>query len=293
MVTQLVGANHAVVRVTADLDFDQAETKSQTYSSDPNADPLSESKTNETYSGTGNANGGILGQINGTTGGAGGNGTYQQQKEVRDNAVNSVIETRKSAPGKVRKLGVAVLIDESSAKNVDMGAVENLARSAVGLDTTRGDTIAVSAMPFDQTVAQQSEQQIAAAEAATERSELFGLIKTGIAGLAVLALLFGAWYAARRRRKRNAVNRAELRKLEELKAELERKRIAEEIAATEQQAKQLEVNQQQLQAAMPAGPVTPDSGPEEHKLKEIEALVEESPDEVARLLRSWLTTTGA
>jgi len=144
MVTQLVGANHAVVRITADLDFDQAETKSQTYSSDPNADPLKESTTNETYNGTGGAGaGGILGQINGTDGGAGGNGTYQQQKEVRDNAVNSVIETRKSAPGKVRKLGVAVLIDENAARNVDMGAVENLARSAVGLDTTRGQLSAM------------------------------------------------------------------------------------------------------------------------------------------------------
>ncbi|HET9143755.1 flagellar basal-body MS-ring/collar protein FliF [Actinophytocola sp.] len=293
MVTQLVGANHAVVRITADLDFDQAETKSQTYTSDPNADPLSESTTNETYTGNGGTGaGGLLGQINGTNGGAGGDGTYQQQKAVRDNAVNSVIETRKSAPGKVRKLGVAVLIDETAARNVDLGAVENLARSAVGLDTTRGDTIAVSAMPFDETVAAQNEQAQAQAQAAEERNELFGLLKTGIVALGVLLVLLITWLTARRRRKRNAVNRAELRKLEELKADLERKRIAEEIAAAKQQAKIMENNHQQAALAA-AGPVEPDTGPEEHKLKEIEALVDESPDEVARLLRSWLTTTGA
>lgn len=291
MLSQVVGAQHAVVKVTADLDFDQTETKSQTYSSDSGADPLSESKTNETYNGTGAANGGILGQINGTTaGGTTGNGNYQQEKTVRDNAVNSVIETRKSAPGKVRKLGVAVLLDEATAANVNMTDVEKLASSAVGLNTERGDTIAVSAMAFDQSAANAQQAQLDAAQAAENQNQLFSLIKTGVAVLGVLVLLLITWLAARRRRKRNAVHRAELRKLEELKSELERKRLADEIKAAEKQAKLITSNS--AQPELPAGPVEPDIGPEEHKLKEIEALVDDQPDEVARLLRSWLTPTG-
>ncbi|HEU5474210.1 MAG TPA: flagellar basal-body MS-ring/collar protein FliF [Actinophytocola sp.] len=291
MLTQVVGAEHAVVKVTADLDFDQVESKSQIYTSDPNAEPLSESNTNETYNGNGTANGGLLGQINGITGGSTGNGNYQQEKSVRDNAVNSVIESRKSAPGKVRKLGVAVLLDSTTAGTVDMGAIENLASSAVGLDSTRGDTIAVSRMPFDQSAAEANQQELAAAQAAENEDQLYSLIKTGIVAAGVLVLLLITWIAARRRRKRNAVNRAELRKLEELKAELERSRIAEEIKAAEHQAKLISTGGPV--AELPAGPVEPDNGPEEHKLKEIEALVDDQPDEVARLLRSWLTTTGA
>jgi flagellar M-ring protein FliF len=287
MLSQVVGANHAVVKVTADLDFDQAETKSQTYTSDPKANPLSESTSNETYTGTGApGNGGVLGQINGTSGtAAGGNGTYQQQKSVKDNAVNSVIETRQSAPGKVRKLGVAVLLDQANAAKLDIPTVQNLASSAVGLDAKRGDTIAVSAMPFDQTAANQTNQDIQAAQDAEAQSQLVSLIKTGAVVLGVLVVLLITWLGSRRRRKRHLLNKAEMRKLDELKAELERNRIADEIAATEKAAA--------LRANPPAtalltAPVEPDDGPQEQKLQEIEALVDDQPDEVARLLRSWM-----
>ncbi|MFL6142449.1 MAG: flagellar basal-body MS-ring/collar protein FliF [Labedaea sp.] len=288
MLTQVVGANHAVVKVTADLDFDQAETKSQTYASNPSANPLSESTSNETYTGTGApANGGVLGQINGTAGTNGGNGTYQQQKSVKDNAVNSVIETRQSAPGKVRKLGVAVLLDETNATKLDIPTVQNLASSAVGLDAKRGDTIAVSAMPFDQTAANQTNQDLQAAQDAEAHGQLISLIKTGAVVLGVLVLLLGSWLASRRRRKRHQINKAEMRRLDELKADLERNRIADEIAATEQAAA-LRTSQPATALLTPA--VEPDDGPEEQKMQEIEALVDDQPDEVARLLRSWMKT---
>ncbi|GAA3871565.1 flagellar basal-body MS-ring/collar protein FliF [Saccharothrix violaceirubra] len=292
LLTQVVGTNHAMVKVTADLDFDQSETKTQTYTSDPNTAPLSESTTEETYTGTGTGqNGtGVLGQINGSDSsatGTNGNGSYQQKSTVRDNAVGTVIETRQSAPGKIRKLGVAVLLDEKAAGSVDMAAVKELAASAIGVDTTRGDTLAVTAMPFDQTDAEQAAKDTASASASQQQDDLVSLIKTGAAVLGVVVLLIGTWIATRKRRKRAAANAEELRVLAELQAELERNRL--EAGAT----------QGALESGGVAGALGPGSGPRqdsdevrEQKLKEIEALVDDQPDEVARLLRGWLSGKG-
>jgi flagellar M-ring protein FliF len=291
LLTQVVGPNHAVVQVTADLDFDQTETKSQTYSSDPNTAPLSESKSDEKYTGTGSGSnaGGVLGQTNGTSGvGAGGNGNYQSTKDVKDNAVNSVIETRQSAPGKVRKLGVAVLVDSATAAKVDMTQVRQLASSAVGLDTNRGDTIAVSAMPFDQTAAEQAKDELAAAQQATEQDQLFSLIKTGAFALGgILALLVLLLMLRRRSKNRKAAAERDIQTLDAIKAELERT-----------DRNQLEAGEGDGGAiALEAVPTTPALPPassqRDNKLKEIESLVDEQPDEVARLLRGWLATKGA
>src|SRR6185312_2382625 len=47
MLDTVLGPNHAAVQVTADLDFDSTETKTQRYVSDPSLPPLSESKKTE------------------------------------------------------------------------------------------------------------------------------------------------------------------------------------------------------------------------------------------------------
>ncbi len=289
LLTQVVGPNHAVVQVTADLDFDQTETKSQTYTSDPNTAPLSQSKSDEKYTGTGGANaGGVLGQTNGTTGTTGGKGTYQSTKDVRDNAVDSVIETRQGAPGKVRKLGVAVLLDSATARKVDMAEVRQLASSAVGLDTTRGDTIAVSAMEFDQTAAQQAKEDLAAAQQADQQQQLFSLIKTGAGALGgVLALVVLLLVLRRRGKRRKAAKEEELRKLDAIKAQLERTDV-NALAAADTLELTGPATRGELTGAL-GGP----ADPREHKLKEIEALVDDQPDEVARLIRGWLATKGA
>ncbi|GAA2976569.1 flagellar basal-body MS-ring/collar protein FliF [Actinokineospora diospyrosa] len=302
LLTQVVGPNHAVVKVTADLDFDTSETKSQTYTKS-DAPALKESTTDETYTGTGagaaGANGGVLGQTNGTegdttstgTGTTDGNGTYSQQKAVRDNAVNSVIETRQNAPGQVRKLGVAVLLDETTLANADLAQIRELAASAVSLDATRGDTLAVSSMKFNTAAADAAQQELAAQGADAAKAEQLGLIKQGAVALAVLVLLLVTWFASRRRRKRNRVlQAAELQRLDEIKAELERTR-AVALEAAEEKAR-LESSAGEL-TAIGGGTGGDVDGAQERKLKEIEALVDEQPDEVARLLRGWLATKGA
>ncbi|GAA3261126.1 flagellar basal-body MS-ring/collar protein FliF [Dactylosporangium siamense] len=284
MLDTVVGPGHSVVQVTADLDFDATETKTQKYVADPAVPPLSESKTSEQYTGgNGTPVGGVLGpdniQVpNGT--GAGGDGTYQQSTETRNNAVGMVTETKKSAPGAVKKLAVAVIVDSSAAK-IDEAQLQQLVSSAVGLDATRGDQIAVSSMAFDTTKAE-AEKSAAADAAKAEQGELQQkYIQMGLIILALLILLIVAAISGRRRRK------------------------AEKAKLTDQQNAALEEMQAAIEAARAklalegqggiggAHALEGAGGPGEEfdrdgRFRDITQMVEKQPDEVAQLLRGWL-----
>src|SRR5256885_5373584 len=144
MVDSIVGPGHAVVRTTADLNYDETETKSQTYvAPSPSTPPLSQSSNVETYNGSGGLTGGVLGPDNiQVPNGAGGTGNYNHSSSTMDNAVGMVTQTTKSAPGNVRRMSVAVLLDASTAKNADLAQIQKLVSNAAGLDTNRGDSIA-------------------------------------------------------------------------------------------------------------------------------------------------------
>lgn len=277
MIDQVVGPGHAVVKITADLNFDRTDTKSQTYTTDPKLPPLSQSKTSESYTGSGTPNGGVLGpdNIQVPTGTTSGTGTYSRSSQTQDNAVGVVTQTVQSAPGAVRRLSVAVLLDRNTAANVDTAAVQELVSSAVGLDNKRGDTLAVTALPFDKTAATAAKQALDAAAKADQRTQLLALAKTAGGALLVLILLFGAWRSSRRRRPA-ALTDEERAQLAEMQAALDesRARALERGADTP--------------ALEPPAPRDPLHDERELRHTELAALVERQPDEVAQLLRSWL-----
>jgi flagellar M-ring protein FliF len=274
MLDSVVGPGHAVVTTTAELDFDQTETTTKSYSSDPAVAALSESISREAYNGNGPGAGGVLGpdniQVpNGTTGGT---GQYENSSSVRNNAVNEINETRRSAPGAVKKLNVAVLLDATTAGTVDSAQVQQLVSVAAGVDPTRGDSVAVAAMPFDTSAAENAQKALAESAAAEATAKQQSLIKTAGLALVVLILLFLAWRAGRRAKKRKALSPAELAHLEAMQAALEQQRLAE------------------LNAAIPTpaiGPGIEDDAREERQ-REIEQMVEDQPEEMAALLRGWL-----
>jgi flagellar M-ring protein FliF len=109
MLDTVVGPGHSAVNVTASLNYDNTETKTQKYVADPAVPPLSEQKKSEQYTGgNGVPVGGVLGpdniQVpNGT--GAGGDGAYQQTTETRNNAVGMVTETTSCSSWSPRRWG--------------------------------------------------------------------------------------------------------------------------------------------------------------------------------------------
>jgi flagellar M-ring protein FliF len=280
MLDRLVGPGHSVVTTTADLDFDQTETRSKTYSSDPSLPSLSETSSSETYSGSGTGNGGVLGPDNiQVPNGAGSNGQYANKNDARQNALNEVQEVRRKAPGSIRRLNVAVLLDSTTAASIDPTQVQQLVSSAAGVDSTRGDTIAVSAMPFDTSAQQAARNELAAAAAAEKQNKQLTLVKTGALAFVVLMLIFLAWRASRRSKRRQQLTAEEKAHLEEMQAALDAQRQAElEATQAMQAAGMLEVG---------AGPEPHDEAREERH-REIEEMVKEKPDEMATLLRGWM-----
>jgi flagellar M-ring protein FliF len=275
MLDSVVGTGHAVVTTTAELDYDQTQTTSETYKSNPSAAPLSQSTSREAYNGNGTGTGGVLGpdnvQVpNGVSGSAGAN-QYENSSQTTNNAVDKTTEVRKSAPGAIKRLNVAVLLDSSTAGNVNSAQIQQLVSTAAGIDATRGDSVAVSAMPFDTSAAKAAGNALAASAAADKQAKQASLIKVAVMVLVVLILIFLAWRASRRARKRKALTPAELKHLEDMQNALEMQRLGELNAS--------------IPNALEGGP---GDLARDDRQREIEQMVEDQPEEMAALLRSWL-----
>jgi flagellar M-ring protein FliF len=273
MLGSVVGAGKAVVKTSASLDFDETETKTQRYAAAAGVPPLTETTTRETYDGTGKGAGGVLGPDNIQVP-AGGAGQYESTSEQRNNAVGLVTETRSSAPGAVRKLSVSVLLDAKTTAGIDATQVEQMVTAAVGLDVARGDTLAVTSLPFDTSTNEAAAKALAETSKADKQQELFSMAKTGAMVLAVLIVLFLAWRASRRSR-RSKLTPAELAELDQMQAALE---------ATE--ARAIEPADRSL--ALEAAPPNAEARERETRQREIAEMVSHQPDEVAQLLRGWL-----
>lgn len=288
MLDQVVGPGHAVVKVTADLNYDSVNTKSQTYVANSKNPPLSQSTTTEVYNGNGAGGssyglGGVLGadniQVPTTTGGSGQGGTggtankYSKSSTTQDNAIGMVTQTTQSAPGTVRKLNVAVLLDQGAAKGVDTGKVQALISSAVGLDAKRGDTLAVTALPFDQTAATDNKKALADAAKAEKKNKLLGYAKTGGIALLIALLLVVASLRARKAAKPAPLTAEEQQQLEDMQLALEQSRTLA-----------LEGGTGTAVAGLPPDPQLE----RDKQQRQLVALVERQPDEVAQLLRGWL-----
>jgi flagellar M-ring protein FliF len=279
MLDSLVGPGHAVVTTTAVLDFDQTETRSKKYSADPATPAESESINTETYSGTGTGQGGVLGPDNIQVPNNAGNGQYNNKNEVRNRQLDEVEEMRRSAPGSIERLNVSVLMDSAVAGGVNADQVQELLSAAAGIDATRGDTIAVASMPFDTTAATAAQNELTAATAAEQQAKQMTLIKTGALVFVVLALIFLAWRANKRAKKRQQLTDEERKHLENMQAALEAQRRAELDVGTSAATNMLEA---------------PDFSNEnnearEERHREIEQLVKDKPEETAALIRSWLS----
>ena len=250
MLDSVVGPGHAVVTTTAELNFDQTETKREAFTQDPTVSALSESISREAYSGNG-----------GTT-------QYERSRTIRNNAINKTTQTIKAAPGGIKKLNVAVLLDATTAGTVDPAQVQQLISVAAGIDATRGDSVAVAALPFDTTAASAAKDALAQSVAAEQAAKRESLIKTGGLVLIVLVLLFVAWRAGRRAQKRKALVPAQLAHLRH-------------VQATATQHQLLTLN-----AAIPSP--SSDGSIRHGQQRDIEQMATDHPEEMAALLRGWL-----
>ncbi|UOY03917.1 flagellar basal-body MS-ring/collar protein FliF [Blastococcus sp. PRF04-17] len=271
----VVGPNRSVVSVRADVDLSQRETTSETFTYDQGTPPVSESTTTESYTGSGTPVGGVLGPENmpdAAANAGGGGSTYNKESTTANNAVGKTTEVVQGAPGALNRLTVSVVMDESVAGNLNQQQMRDLMMTAVGLDEARGDDITVASLPFDTTAADAAAAEMEAAREAEAAEQMWSMIRTGgiAAGIALVVLV--VWLRSRRQVEIEEEYEP-LELTDDMLAELDRMRVqsVREEAKPDNRALELEAAERQKVRS------------------EISTMVSEKPDEVAAMLRGWLS----
>lgn len=284
MLAKVLGPGNAAVTVRAELDLDQAKRTIESFDT-ANADKaINEATTDETFSGTGAAlPGGVLG-VDSTpaAAGGGGNSTYTKGTATRNYAVGKTVEQLVAAPGSVKRLSVAVLLN-SQAKGASPAKIESLVRAATGMSPDRGDVIAVDTLPFDTSAAKDAAKGLEAAQSAEKMKSLASMVRSALSVLLVLVVLFVLVRAARRTERVPVALPVGFGALP-----------AGEVAALTagQAATVAMAAPAEAPAVAPPRPMPELKAPENDQrvrvTQEIGELIERQPDEVAQLLRSWL-----
>lgn len=128
---------------------------------------------------------------------------YSQTQSNIDYEISRTTESYQVAPGKVRRITSAVLVDKSA--ELDAASVQALAQGvkmALGFDAERGDVFDIQVIPFDNYVAwkKQNEDEFAQELKRQEASErMDSYLSGGGAAGALLLTAFLAWFTRRRR----------------------------------------------------------------------------------------------
>ncbi len=276
---RIVGPGNSTVSVQADLDFDNTQVVRNEYVlSKPGDPPLNETRSTEKMTGSsGQVVGGVLGPDNITVPGLD-QGTskndYTKEQFTKNNPWGTQKTTKDMAKGAIKKLNVAVAVDAKNAGTYNATELKTLLGTAAGIDTARGDEINVSKMAFDTKAGEAAKAKAEAEAAAARQSELIDLAKNaGLVLLLLLALLIGF---KKSRRTEEVVDLGELPSAAP----------ALPPGPTEPPLEyQLESDPFPV---IEATPVDPQSQARVLAREEIGSLVEEDPDEVARLLRGWI-----
>lgn len=260
MLSKVFGFNKAVVRVNAELDLDYQEIKSETFGEA--GVPRSEQERSEIHQGGSNGNGiGVPGTDS--------NVTQYKAKEFDDSGyrsektertvnyeLNKVEEFRISAPGKVKRITVGVWVD-GNLPAATRQKVENTIAAAVGINEARGDQLTVETIEFTK-------------PPEVNEVESTGLPVQTIINYALVALLIvGLLFV------------------------LKKKVIGPTVAGGNitgvggRLDTMIDGNAQMEQAAVLE--LSPEERVRIERIGQLEKLAMEKPDEIAALLRSWLS----
>ncbi len=273
MLDKVLGPGKAAIQVAVELDFTATETTSEVY--DPETTVVkSETSTEYTTRGMSEASG-IPGVTPSAQPAMPVSPEYNRSESTTEYEVSKTVKHIINRPGEIKKLSVAVVIDNKKVNDEsipwtqqELEDIEGLVRNAVGMNESRGDPqIEIRNIPFDTSL----QQETAAMEKTIEREQLRDrIMKAGIAVAIVLLVLLILRSLLKKRPARETLSLPEGAQggpsLQE----------AEEGAAIPGR----ETPAGTLEASIPSS--------SEDKQR-ILALLEKEPDTIARLIRQWVS----
>ncbi len=207
MLTQVLGPGKALVKVTAELDWQTYEANRELFNPDGNQQPLirSSHEITETTTGGGALPGGVPGTDSNVPGyqqpQAGSNVQSSRQETTTNYELSKSVERIVRTPGAVKRQSIAVVLD-SQVPQDQVAQIEKLVSAAAGIDTKRGDQLTVATVPFDRTALEEEKK---AMQEAQRQETIFNYAKLGGTVLSIILLLGFIFMIFRARSKRRAL----------------------------------------------------------------------------------------
>lgn len=302
MLDKTLGDGNAFVRVSVELDFDDKKIDRQTFTPvvDESGIIRSQQDISESYNGESNIPGGPAG-VQGNIPGyvaedRNANAEYERKESTKNYEINEENQKIIASPGSIKRLTVAVLVNDEITDLQREGLLRAVS-SAAGINENRGDTISVEPMPFNTDLRDQREQ-----EARLEQLRKDRILYTEIAAMILIAaLLLGGFlmYRWKKRKERQAELEAKLEAERQAKEEARRveeaQRRAEEAQRRAEEAERVAAAAEERAKAVEEGDEESEEEfltPAEKKLRDerdaILKLIDEKPEEVAWLIKTWL-----
>lgn len=293
MLEPVVGPGNVKVTVTADVDRAQIERTERKYDQGPDNVALA-SEERHVVGGDAAANtGGIAGARGNLPGaeGAGGGGAAaaggQNLHEIKNYEVNQVIERTVGPRQRVRRLHVAVLLNEPVGEDGapivrtedQLKSLEAIARKAAGLDDQRGDGIEILSVPFVMPDLEEGVEVAPEGAAAPQLPPMW--MMAAAAGAFLLFIIAVAFLLLRRRRKRREEEDA-------AQAEIDTATLPKTV---EQLEAELPENASEDDRALIRKPRLEDLDDDATWVERAGAMAVADPEIAARVLRGWLTST--
>lgn len=122
---------------------------------------------------------------------SGSDSSYERKDETVNYEVGQTQENVVKAPGEVTRITVSVIIDSDTDRigNLEKDEIKNIVGAAIGYDEKRGDTINISAMPFDTERQDTAKKEMEIMEKAAAKERLIRTIVYSVLGLFILVFL--------------------------------------------------------------------------------------------------------
>ncbi len=206
----VVGPQH--VRASVNVEYDPSSTEESDETYDPKSAVAVATQKSEEQVG-GGVSGGVPGTSSNVPGGNGGakpavdgeDETQVSRSESNTFAVNKVVRHTVAPAGRIRKISAALLVDDAIVEKQENGKrsqsrrkrtpeelkkIEDLSKAAIGIDVSRGDTLTIENLSFEEVLVDQPTKPTMAERIRVTLNDWSSMVRYG-----ALILLFLLAYA--------------------------------------------------------------------------------------------------